>query len=486
MDEFAKLDGIGIANLIKQGELSTYDVVQYYIAQIHQLNPLLNAVVHTMFEEAQQVAKHVDYKTSPLAGVPTFIKDLNPVKGHPTTFGSHMLKDYIAKESDEIVKRFQNAGIIFLGKTNTAEFGFLPTTEPQLFGPTKNPWDASLSAGGSSGGAGAAVAAGLAPFAHGSDGGGSIRIPASACGLFGFKPSRGQVPYSDYVNHLSVNHAITKSVRDSAALLDVIQGRGRFDTYPGFKKEHSFLSSVNQPPKKLRIGVTYDWDEKVFVDDETKNSIRHTANLLQSLGHEVDYAAPSFQFEQFAEHFITVWLGSGSVVVKHLGSLAGKELSEEQIERLSFNVYQYGQKLTAFQYEEARIALQQEARKINSYYQSYDLLLSPVLNTTPVSIGFLQDQRDPIHDMLDNFTNYCSFTPIANVTGQPSMSVPLYWSSSNVPIGSMLTGRIGEDHLLFQVASQLERAQPWKKKHQELQRELKKEFLKKMIIGIYD
>ncbi|MBB6453286.1 amidase [Salirhabdus euzebyi] len=470
--ELNNLDGIGIKQLMDQGQLTSREVTAHYIEKIKTLNPIVNAVVHTMFDEALENASSQFPASGPFGGVPTLIKELNSIKGHPATNGSRLLKDYVAKEHDEIVRRLEASGMIILGKTNSPEFGFLPTTDPELFGPTKNPWNQAMSAGGSSGGAGAAVAAGMIPFAQGSDGGGSIRIPASANGIFGLKPSRGQLPYSDYMNHLSISNGLTRTVRDSAAILDVLKGRGNFDSFPGLLNEKSFSSALQNKPKKLRIGVTPDWNGQVFIDEETKKAVHHTAKLLEALGHEVEFAAPAFNFHQFAEHFITVWIASGSVVIKHLAQLVGKEPSPENLEMLSYNVYELGNKLTASQYEEARVFLQTEARKLHAFHEKYDVLITPVLNKIPIPIGSLRNRDNPIHDMLDTMTNIVSFTQMANVTGQPAMSVPLYWTSNDIPIGTQVTGRLGEDRLLLQLAAQLEQANPWSMQYDNLQLKL--------------
>jgi amidase len=469
IDELDKLDGIGIKELLDQNQLSTVEVVKHYIEKIKALNPDLNAVIYTMFDEALRKAEEGSYvQNSPFSGMPTLIKELNDIKGHPATQGSRLLKGNIAKEDDVIVNRLRKAGLLFLGKTNSPEFGFLPTTEPELFGPTKNPWNFERSPGGSSGGAGAAVASGMAPFAQGSDGGGSIRIPASTCGLFGLKPSRGRMPYSDYMNQLSVNHALTRSVRDSAALLDVLSGKGEFDTFPSFNHSEPFLEAIKKQPNKLKVAITTSWNGQAFIDKETQKAVNHTGKLLEALGHDVYDASPKFQFDQFSEDFITVWAASGSIVIKHLGQLAGTEPTVDNLERLSYNLFREGENLTATQYEEARVSLQREARKLLAFHQEYDVLLTPVLNKQPVCLGQLKDQHDPIHDMLDNFTNYCSFTPIANVTGQPSMSLPLYWSEEGFPIGTMLTGRLGDETTLLKLAKQLEEANPWFHHYDEL------------------
>ncbi|TFB22764.1 amidase [Filobacillus milosensis] len=453
------LDALGQKRLIDQGEITPLELTEHYINQIKELNPKLNAVVHPMFEDALAKAENHAKGPGTLNGLPYLIKDLNSVKGHPATNGSKLLKDFIAPESDMLVNRFEQAGLNFLGKTNTPEFGFLPTTEPELFGPTKNPWDLDLSPGGSSGGAAAAVASGMVPFAHASDGGGSIRIPASCCGLFGMKPSRGRMPYAPYIDQLSVNHAVTKSVRDSAALLDILKGGTPTELYPTFNNQEDFLAESQKEPGKLRIAVAPDWGGQVSIDEDSRQAINQTAKLLEDLGHEVESTSPNFDFKTFTEQFIKDWVAGGSVIIKHLGFISGKTPSAENLEAISYDVFKKGTEMTALEYEEARVLLHFEAKKILSIFSSYDMILTPVLNSKPVKTGSLNGTD--IDSMYRNMVDYVSFTPIANVTGQPAMSVPLYWTNEGVPIGSHFMGRLGDEATLFQLAHQLEQAQPW-------------------------
>ncbi|WP_188208161.1 amidase [Alkalibacillus aidingensis] len=468
LDELQKLDALGQKELIDRGEVTAEEVTAYYIDQINQLNPKINAVVHTMFEEAYENVENYSRKNHPLCGLPFLIKDLNPVAGHPFTNGSRLQQHVIAEQDDVLVSRYRDVGLNFLGKTNTPEFGFLPTTEPELFGATRNPWDLTRSPGGSSGGAAAAVASGMIPFAHASDGGGSIRIPASCCGLFGFKPSRGQLPISPYVNQISINHAITRSVRDSAILLDAVRGGLSTELYPTFRSSSSFLEVVNSSNQgKLRIAATSDWNGQAQIDQETRQAFDETVNLLQRLGHDVDVHSPNINFELFAEQFIKVWVASGSVVIKHLGAMAGVQPSEQNLEPLSHQVYRQGSGMTALEYEEARVILQIESQKFLSLFEQYDVLLTPVINKLPVKIGeHKQSQPDAL---MKNFVDYCSFTPIANVTGQPAMSVPVYWTESGVPIGMQLSANVGDDARLFKLATQIEQAKPWFDRYQQIQ-----------------
>ncbi|MFG6119668.1 MULTISPECIES: amidase [Thalassobacillus] len=468
MSDIAYLDATAQKQLIDEKEISPYELTKHYIERIEELNPKLNAVVHTMFDEALEQAKRYKPDSSLFGGLPFLIKDLNNIQGHPTTSGSKLMDGFTAGEDDIFVERYREAGLTFLGKTNTPEFGFLPTTEPDHLGATKNPWALDRSAGGSSGGAAAAVASGMAPFAHGSDGGGSIRIPASACGLFGYKPSRGQVPYGMYMNNFGVNHALTKSVRDSAGLLDIIKGAGPGESYPSLPESTPLLSNIAKDPGKLKIAVDPDWRGRVSISEEAREAINHTVRLLESLGHEIEYQPLPFDFEAFANHFITSWIVGGSLLIKHMAGLVDTQPTEENLESISYHVYNLGSELSASDYEEARVMLMRESQKIHRFHEQYDILLTPVLNGLPAVLDTFSNGDDATKDMMFNFTDICSFTPIANVTGQPSMSVPLYWTEKVLPVGVQFTGRLGEDDLMFRLAAQLEDAQSWQYHYENL------------------
>ncbi|UOQ84093.1 amidase [Gracilibacillus salinarum] len=459
-NEILDLDALGQKGLLDRKQISPLELTDFYINRIQAHNPSLNAVVTETFEQARKNAKDIDHTDSAVAGLPFLIKDLNAVKGVRFTHGSRLLKDFVAPGDDEYTKRYQRAGLISLGKTNTPEFGLLPTTEPELFGPAKNPWDHSLSPGGSSGGSAAAIAAGLIPFAHANDGGGSIRIPASACGLFGLKPSRGRLPYSPYVNHLAINHALTRSVRDSAALLDVIKGGDKQSLYPTYSNHASFLESIKQPPRKLKIAVGYQTEGLSF-DEATKQNIENTTQLLKELGHEVHHVMPELDYSRLTHHFINIWLATGSVTIQHLANMVQQEPTQTNLEPLSYQILQFGQQLTAFEYEESRVILQMEAQKLLSFFDTYDIWMTPTLNQLPVQLGALSQEGTAYQIMLKNMTDYNPYMPLANATGQPAMSVPTNFTKKEIPIGTHFLGRPGEEATLLQLATQLEKENPW-------------------------
>ncbi len=461
-DDLLGLDALGQKQLLDNKELTPLELTDFYIYQIEKYNPILNAVVLEMFESGREQAKKMQATNGKVAGLPFLIKDLNAIKGARHTSGSVMLQDVIAPENDEIVNRFEQAGLIFLGKTNTPEFGFLPTTEPELFGPTRNPWDLERSPGGSSGGSAAAVAAGLIPFAHANDGGGSIRIPASACGLFGFKPSRGRLPYSPYVNHFSINHAVTRSVRDSAALLDILNGVGKHTIYPSFKTYTNFLENVTKKTNKLKIAVRYQPNSHVSFDNDTRKNMEETVELMKDLGHEVVDKMPTFDLDSLAHHFINIWLGSGSTIIKHSGLMIGQEVNRDNVEKLTYEILEFGKNLSALEYEESRVYIQSEAQKILEFFEEIDVWMTPTLNQLPKKIGENKETKQTAYQqMLNNMLDYNPLMPIANATGQPAMSVPTYWTEDGLPVGTHFFARLGEDDLLLQLAAQIEERQPW-------------------------
>ncbi|WP_411954545.1 amidase [Alkalibacillus sp. S2W] len=454
--DFSQYDGLGLKRLIDQGEASSYEVRAHFANKIKHLNPLLNAVVHDMTDLSTEVERDIE---SPLSGLPILIKDLNPVKGQPFTNGSKLLHDHIAPADDWFVQKYRHAGLHIQGKTNTPEFGFTPITEPTLFGPTRNPWDLTRSPSGSSGGAAAAVASGMAPFAHASDGGGSIRMPAAMSGLFGFKPSRGLSPIPPYINQISVNHAVTRSVRDSAVLLDIIKGGTNQDLYPTLSSDESFSRSLHHEPKPLKIAVTPDWHGQVTIDHETNQAFEKAKTLLTNLGHEVEVIKPRFDFHDFTAQFMNVWIASGAVAIDHLGSLVGRQPLSDLLESVTYDLYQQGLKMSAFEYEESRVRMQLLSKSFSEIFNQYDVLMTPVMNQFTFNTGDMVP--DTVAEMTDIMLNNCSFTQIANSSGQPAMSVPIDWTEEGLPVGMQFQSALGQDRLLFQLAKQLETANPW-------------------------
>lgn len=455
------LDGLAQKKLLDTKQFTPLELTNYYIDRIKKYNPSLNAIVHTMFEEARAEAVKVNLSQSTVAGLPFLIKSLNAVRNQPYTNSSLLQKGIIATSSDSLVDKYEQAGLTIVGISNSPEFGLLPTTEPKLYGATKNPWQMDYSPGGSSGGAAAAVAAGLVPFAHASDGGGSIRIPASACGLFGLKPSRGLLPYSPYINHYSISHALTRSVRDSAALLDIIVNKQNNQLYPIHKTDETFLSQLQHKPKKLRIGVKYDHPSLRF-DEETITNYKQTVLLLERLGHEVIEVMPSIDMEQLASHFIHIWMATSAVAIKHSGQLAQQSITKSNVEELTYDILTFAEHLSAVDYENSRVYVHKAAQQFLQFFTDIDIWMTPTLNQLPKKIGATEAYNgDPYETMLRNMLDYNPYMPIANATGQPAMSIPTSFASNGLPIGTHFFGKQGEDGILLQLARQIEEAQPW-------------------------
>ncbi|MCP3030966.1 amidase [Halobacillus sp. A1] len=453
-----QLDGVAQLELLKKNQLKLSEVNEHYKEKLIKKNPDLQAVVHTMFDNFNG---EWDESKGPYGGFPFLIKDLNAVKGEPLSLGSKIMEGFHAGADDEIVRRYKKAGLSIIGKTNTPEFGFTPATESEFLGFTKNPWNSNFSPGGSSGGAAAAVASGMIPFAHASDGGGSIRIPASCCGLFGLKPTRGRTPMSMRINSLAVHHAVTRSVRDSAALLDVLEGPQLGDSFSTPEKGAPFQRYTEEDPPPLKIAYMADFGSLMDIGPEVQRAIQSTAELCEELGHHVEIAYPDFDLHRFMNAYVTVWVVGGALAVKNAARLNNKEITSKNVERLLYTMIEKSERFTVFEYEEARQFLFDESIKVHQFFETYDVLLHPVNSKTPLPLGEYNGSKKHVDDILEVSSNYAHLTPVANVTGQPAMSVPLYWGENNLPIGSHFMGRFGEEALLFRLAGQLERARPW-------------------------
>ncbi len=464
-EEFAQYDALGLAQLVKRKEVTPLELVEVVISQIEHINPSLNAVVTFMFDEARDLARG-ELPAGPFEGVPYLLKDLGAFcAGVRLTMGSAFLKNFIPDHDTELVRRLERAGLIIIGKTNTPEFGLLPTTEPHFFGPCRNPWDRSKTTGGSSGGSAAAVAAGIVPMAHANDGGGSIRIPASCCGVFGLKPTRARNPLGpdlgDMYSGLIVEHAVTRSVRDCAALLDATSGPDLGDPYWAPPPARPFLEEAGLPPGQLKIAFSTTPFIEVKVHEDCAKAVKETASLCQTLGHEVEEAAPSVNGALFTQAFMTIFSAGLAWSIDGLSLVIGQRPSFEFFEPLTWACYEMGQKHSASSYLTSLTLLQRISREVAKFFEKYDLWLTPTLAMPPVELGFF---ASPPEDPLRGFrkaTEFIPFTPLANATGQPAMSVPLYWNEDGLPIGVHFLARFGDEATLFRLAAQLEAARPW-------------------------
>ena len=464
MDDIAFLDGTAQADLVRRKQVKPIELVEAAIERIERLNPTLNAVVTPMYEEARRVA------SSPLpdgsfAGVPYLLKDLGAeYAGSRLAEGSALLGDYVSDHDTELVARLKRAGLIVLGKTNTPEFGLLPTTEPRLFGPTRNPWDTSRTAGGSSGGSGAAVGAAMVPMAHGNDGGGSIRIPASCCGVFGLKPTRARTPLGPDLaedwHGLVIGHALTRSVRDSAILLDATSGPDLGDPYWAPPQERPFIEEVGAAPGHLRIAFTSD-AAGVAVHPDCVAAVRDAAALCSDLGHDVVEASPALDQERITLSVIGLIAASTTAQVDYWAHRVGRTPTEDLLEPYTWALYQVGQQRLASEYILGVHDLQRLSRDVARFLLDFDIWLTPTLAEPPPPLGsFDPTPGNPLQG-LTRSAIFMPFTPICNITGQPAMSVPLYWNADGLPVGAHFAARFGDEATLFRLAAQLEQARPW-------------------------
>ena len=484
--DYTRHDGLGLADLVRRGEVSPIELLETAVSRIEAHNPALNAVVRKRYERARVEAARVD-KTAPFAGVPFLVKDLlSTIAGEPTGAGNRVLAAMNMPHDSELVRRFRASGVLMLARTNTPEFGLTPYTEPETFGPTCNPWSAAHSPGGSSGGSAAAVAARLVPLASGGDGGGSIRIPASCCGLFGLKPSRGMTPtgpdFGELWHGFAIEHVITRSVRDSAAKLDATAGADAGAPYAAPAQARPFLDEARADPGRLRIAFSRQPLFGRNVHADCIAGLEATARLLASLGHEVEEAAPPVDGEACAIAFVTVLAGETRALIEQISRLLGHKPRAADYEAATYSLGLLGHAFSAGAYVDSINTLQLAARRMAPFFERHDVLLTPTLGAPPALIGSLQPSPTErrlmrlvnalnagwllralgaIKPLADKTFDYIPFTPLFNVTGQPAMSVPLHWNAAGLPIGMQFVGRLGEDATLFRLAGQLERAQPW-------------------------
>jgi len=464
--ELAFMDATAQAELVRRQEVKPVELVDAAIDRIERVNPTLNAVITPMYEEARTIAKG-KLPEGPFTGVPFLLKDLlAEYAGVRLTEGSAFLAGYYIPDHDsELVLRLKRTGLIIIGKTNTPEFGILPTTEPRLFGPSRNPWDTSRTTGGSSGGTAAAVASGIVPMAHGNDGGGSIRIPASCCGVFGLKPTRARNPlgpdYGDMFGGLVVEHALTRSVRDSAALLDATSGPDVGDPYWAPPPKRPFLIEVSADPEPLRIAFTTTAVTGVAVHPDCVAAVRDAAALCDDLGYEVVEANLEIPGELLTQCFMMLWSAGCAWTIDDWARKTGRTPTPDQFETLTWGLYEMGRQQSASACLLALQDLQRVSRHLARFFVDYDAWLTPTLAEPPVPLGtFDSPPDDPLRGLM-RAGQFVPFTPICNVTGQPAMSVPLYWNGDDLPIGVHFIGRFGDEATLFRLAAQLEVACPW-------------------------
>ncbi len=468
MSDLGELDALGLAALVKKREISPAELVEDAIRRIEQVNPALNAVITPMFDLARNAAAG-PVPEGPFQGVPFLLKDLvTAYAGVPLTSSCRFTKDVIPRHDSELVKRYKRAGLLVVGKTNTPELGLPPTTEPLLHGPTRNPWDVTRTPGGSSGGSAAAVAARMVPMAHGGDGGGSIRIPASCCGVFGLKPTRGRLPLGpdigDIMHGLVNEHALTRSVRDSAALLDATAGMDIGAPYDAPAPRRPYLEETQRPPGKLRISWSVKPMTPVKIHPDCIAAVHDAVKLLTELGHDVveeDFDIPGQ--DMLTQSFVAVWAGGCAATIDAMAFMVRKTPTEADFEPMTWAMYQMGKSVPLPMYLLGVMQLQKLSRDLQWHWhkRSIDVRLLPTLAEPPLPLGTLDAQPgNPLAGFFRS-AEFVPFTPLVNVTGQPAMSVPLHWSAAGLPIGTQFIGRFGDEGTLLSLAAQLESARPW-------------------------
>jgi amidase len=481
---YDELDATALAALVREKKVHPTELVDETIARIESVDPMLNAVVHRMYDQARKAAAG-PLPEGPFSGVPFLVKDLDGyLAGEPYTGGCRALMGFVPDRDAELMARFRRAGVIFVGKTATPELGILGVTEPALRGPTRNPWNPDHTPGGSSGGSAACVAARVVPMAHGGDGGGSIRIPASACGLFGLKPTRARNPVGPHVGEgwggFVQQHVLTRSVRDSAAMLDATQGAEPGAPYASPPRERPFVEELGTPPGRLRIAFSTGSLFGKNTHPDCVAAVQDAAKLCQELGHELVEDAPRFDREELVRAYLVTVAANVAVQLQEIGALTGKPVGPADVEPSTWALAQIGQMLSAADLQKARDAMHRAGRLMAEFHEKYDLFLGATLAYPPVRVGELALKpaeaaalavlrklplKPVFMKLLDELAaNSLERTPntqLFNQTGQPAMSVPLHWNAAGLPIGVQFAARFGDEATLFRLASQLEQARPW-------------------------
>jgi len=470
---YADYDGLGLAALVAKKKVKPIELVDEAIARAERSQPKLNAVVFRDYDRARDAARGKLPK-GPLSGVPFFLKDIFALAdGMPTRQACRFMPPIPSDHDCVLVARYREAGLLPLGKTNVPEFGLVATTESKLYGPAHNPWNLDHSTGGSSGGSAALVAAGVVPLAHANDGGGSIRIPASCCGLVGLKPTRGRMSYSpdlgDMMDGLAIDHVVSRTVRDSAAALDATQGYLPGDPYWAPPAPDSYLEAIKRKPKRLRIAfATKKLDGRVLHPDCVA-AVKAAARLCESLGHEVEEASPVLDQSMLIPAFMAYWSGHLAAGIDLIASLTGQTPTRDQFEGLTWGLYRAGKHVTATQYLHGKMALQHASRTAAAFHETYDIWISATLSEPPVKLGHFDLEETDLEKSFGPMIDYVPFTAMQNATGQPAINLPLHWNKAGLPIGTQFVGRFGDELTLLKLAAELEKAQPWAHRYKKIE-----------------
>ncbi|MBI1261080.1 MAG: amidase [Rhizobiales bacterium] len=463
--DYDKYDGLGLAALVKSGDVTPTELLDTAIERTEAVNPKINAVVLKHYDEARaQIEKGLP--DGPYRGVPFLIKDLNmALKGTITTSGSKFFATQKFDHNNTLTDRYLEAGLVIFGKTNSPEFGLTVTTEPVLHGPSRNPWNLEHSTGGSSGGAAAAVAAGIIPVANASDGGGSIRVPSAACGLFGMKPTRGRTPAGPDRGEgwagMSISHVVSRTVRDSAAMLDATAGAAIGDPYAAPHQARPYLEELAARPTSLRIAFTTKRPDGSLCHPEVVKTVEATAKLCEELGHKVEEAALKTDPTEMSRAQAALIASNTRAAVRERELELGREATPEDLEHITWLVSESGKTITGPDYVAGTHFIHQLGRRFGDFMQKYDVLLGPTLATPPIKLGWLDMMTDDVGTYFNRMSEYLPAIGMFNMTGQPSMSMPLHMSSDGLPLGMMFTGRFGDEATLYRLAGQLEEALPW-------------------------
>jgi amidase len=463
------LDATAQADLVRSGEVSPKELVEDAIARIEAVNPKLDAVIRTRFDAARREAEG-ELPDGPFRGVPMLLKDLgSTIEGEVTAFGLGPLRELAIPVTSHLADQFRAAGLIPVGRTNVPELGTTVTTEPRSFPPARNPWNTGHSTGGSSGGSAAAVASGMVAVAHANDGGGSIRIPASECGLVGLKPTRGRVSQGPVTGEAwagsTIDGSVTRTVRDAAGILDVISAPMPGDPYWAPPLPRPLAQEVGADPGRLRIGFLDHTGVEGYLDDpECRAAVAGAAALLESLGHHVEQSAPAAMFEpEIAAHFNAVIAADTEVTMQTFEMLLGRSIADDEIEPRNAAYRRAGRQLSAADYLGSRAWLGMWARRMAGWWTGHDLLLTPTLGAPPPELGWFTAAGP--EEEGGRIASFIPYTPQFNMTGQPAVSLPLHWTPDDLPVGVQLVAAYGREDLLVRIASQLEQAAPWSGRH---------------------
>ena len=467
-DDTRWLDATAQAELVAFGKVTPLEMVNAAIERVERYDGALNALTYRWFEAARELASSNTLPDGPFRGVPYLLKDLYAAEaGKPLSNGSKAYKaaDYVSSEDTTLVSRYKAAGLISIGRSNSPEFGSVPVTEPEAWGPTRNPWDLSRTPGGSSGGSASAVAAGIVPIAHASDGGGSIRIPAACCGLVGLKVSQGRIsmgPSRDESN-LGVEHCVSRSVRDSARLLDATHGPGIGDVIIAPTPRRPFIDEVGADPGRLRIGFLDFNPRGGDVHADCVDGVHKTAKLLESLGHHVEPGFPDiFSDNEIGRAFSMLWSTNMGTAIRRFSQALGREMTPNDIEAMNWAQAEFAKGVNGVDFSLAQASSIQFRRAIQSWWaQGWDLLLTPTLSAPPLPVGSMPNNPERPMTPLMTAGSWVSFTSQFNISGQPAISLPLHRTAEGLPVGMQLAAAYGREDVLIRVASQLEQAAPW-------------------------